>query len=102
MFESTLILHIIRTALVSQKQARNICHIVDARKSIDLHLTNARKRKSSQRIWIMDSRCADIYILWSSFIFLYKMADSQIPNCVGDGDKQQPNADIENLTQYVN
>ena len=25
-----------------------------------------------------------------------------MPNCVGDGDKQQSNADVENLTQYVN
>jgi len=35
MFESTLISHITRTALVSQKQARNICHIVEARKKIN-------------------------------------------------------------------
>ena len=30
------------------------------------------------------------------------MADAAVPNCVGDGDKQQSNADVENLTQYVN
>jgi len=30
-----------------------------------------------------------------------KMADGAVSNCVGDGDKQQSNADIENLTQYV-
>ena len=33
---------------------------------------------------------------------LCKMADGQLSNCVGDGDKQQSSADIENLTQYVN
>ena len=29
------------------------------------------------------------------------MADGVVSNSVGDGDKQQSNADIENLTQYV-
>jgi len=30
-----------------------------------------------------------------------KMADGALSNCVGDGDKQQSNADMENITQYV-
>ena len=33
--------------------------------------------------------------------FIYKMADGARSNCVGDGEKVQSNADIENLTQYV-